>query len=92
MTDVLTQAWSYHPSQSRQVIAEDGTTICRVHRGKKAQRVGPMIAVAPMLLQELIDRLDQTRCGCGDRWCKRCMDDRRTQAVIDEARGVSHAS
>lgn len=53
MTDLFRQTWEYRPSQSRQVVAEDGTTICRIHRGKKAQRVGPLLAAAPKLLATL---------------------------------------
>jgi len=46
--------WEYRPSNSRQVVSETGDTICKVHRGKKAQYNGPLLAAAPKLLEALI--------------------------------------
>jgi hypothetical protein len=45
--------WEYRPSNSRQVVSETGDTICKVHRGKKAQFNGPLIAAAPKLYKAL---------------------------------------
>ena len=42
---------------------------------------------ATELYQELLDRYTQTRCGCGHPACKRCRDDRDTEAVLARARG-----
>lgn len=50
--------WEYRPSNSRQVVSETGETICKVHRGKKAQYNGPLIAAAPELLAALEDLLN----------------------------------
>ena len=46
-----------------------------------------LIAAAPKLLEELRDRYDMTKCGCGHPACSRCKDDEKTLAVIREAEG-----
>lgn len=48
--------WHYRPSQTRHVVSERGESVCRVHRGKKAQHNGPLLAAAPELLS-LVERI-----------------------------------
>ena len=38
--------WKYRPSQSRQIVSDTGETVCKIHRGKKAQYNGPLVAAA----------------------------------------------
>ena len=38
--------WQYRPHQSRQIVSETGETVCKIHRGKKAQRNGPLVAAS----------------------------------------------
>jgi len=45
--------WEYRPSQSRQVVSDKGDTICKVHRGKKAQFNGPLLAASPRMYAAL---------------------------------------
>lgn len=70
--------WEYRPSNSRQVVSETGETICKVHRGKKAQFNGPLLAASPRLLEALI-------------WCVDDMLDCESKSfaeeVIREAKG-----
>jgi len=35
------------------------------------------------VLQDLIDRYERTRCGCGESKCKKCRSDRITEDVIE---------
>ena len=46
-----------------------------------------LIAAAPELLEELRDRYNMTKCGCGHWACTRCRDDEMTLAVIRKAQG-----
>lgn len=41
-----------------------------------------LIAAAPELLEELLYRYEQTKCGCGSPGCKRCKDDAQTEKVL----------
>ena len=59
-------AWRYNPSQSRQVVADTGETVCKIHRGKKAQHNGPLIAAAKdsvFAAARLMDAADRLRRG-----------------------------
>lgn len=70
--------WEYRPSQSRQVVSDTGDTICKIHRGKKAQFNGPLITTAPKMLntlEYLLTRLEDIE------------DIRIAQEVIAEAKG-----
>ena len=57
--------WHYRPSQTRHVVSESGESVCRVHRGKKAQRNGPMIAEAPAM-QAIVERVAQLHKDVGE--------------------------
>lgn len=64
-----------------QVNFDDGETIAE----NEANAL--LIAAAPELLEELEYRYSQTQCGCGHSACKRCIDDRETERVINKAYG-----
>ena len=46
-----------------------------------------LIAAAPELYDELLDRYTQTKCGCAHPACRRCADDNDTEHVLAKARG-----
>lgn len=48
-----------------------------------------LIAAATDLLEELVDRYHDTKCGCEHPACRRCQADARTLAVIRKAKGES---
>jgi hypothetical protein len=43
--------WHYRPSQTRHIVSETGESVCRVHRGKKAQHNGPVLAASWQMLE-----------------------------------------
>ena len=45
--------WKYRPSQTRHIVSETGESVCRVHRGKKAQHNGPLLAASWEMLEAL---------------------------------------
>ena len=45
--------WHYRPSQTRHIVSETGESVCRVHRGKKAQHNGPLLAASRQMLEAL---------------------------------------
>ena len=53
-----------------------------------------LIAAAPELYDELLDRYTQTKCGCAHPACRRCADDNDTEHVLAKARGeiLKHAT
>ena len=46
MSKVTEGEWKYKPGKGRHVTSEDGESVCTMHRGKKAQWNGPMVAAA----------------------------------------------
>ena len=38
--------WTYHPTWSRLLLAEDGTYLCRVYGGLRSRHNGPILAAA----------------------------------------------
>jgi len=50
-----------------------------------------LIAAAPELLEDLLSRWVQTKCGCGHPACNRCEDDRHTESILDKAYGFRKA-
>jgi len=45
--------WHYRPSQTRHILSETGESVCRVHRGQKAQHNGPLLAASWEMLEAL---------------------------------------
>ena len=57
--------WEYKSHRSRQIVSDTGETVAKVHRGKRAQHNGPIIAaaldnaVANALLVDAVKRMRQ---------------------------------
>ena len=80
--------WQYQPNKSRAIVSDTGETVAKVHRGKKAQHNGPIIAaaldnvVANALLVDAVKRMRQ-----GQELVD--IDDRirQAEAAINKAKG-----
>ena len=57
--------WTYHPTWSRLVMADDGTYLCRVFGGLRSRHNGPIFAaakdtaIATALLLDAVKRMEQ---------------------------------
>jgi len=45
--------YCYRPSHSRHIVSVDNVSICTVHRGKRAQYNGPLLAASWEMLEAL---------------------------------------
>jgi len=77
--------WHYRPSQTRHIVSETGESVCRVHRGKKAQHNGPVLAAS----WEMLEALEETvyMRGIPDDNEARSPYEQRLMAVIAKAKG-----
>ena len=58
--------WQYRPHQSRHIVSDTGETVCKIHRGKKAQHNGPIVAAAldaAISLSMMLDAVEKMRQG-----------------------------
>ena len=58
--------WQYRPHQSRHIVSDTGETVCKIHRGKKAQHNGPIVAAAldaAIALSMMLDAVEKIRQG-----------------------------
>ena len=80
--------WEYKSHRSRQIVSDTGETVAKIHRGKKAQHNGPIVAaaldnaVANALLVDAVKRMQQGKAPVD-------IDDRVRQAesAIAKAKG-----
>ena len=58
--------WRYQSHRSRQIVSDTGETVAKVHRGKKAQHNGPILAAGmdtAFATAMLLDAVEKLRRG-----------------------------